>query len=112
MARDGDLRKAHSAPRLVTANGKPLLLSGGAKAAYGYNPRTGQELWRVQYPDFSTAPRPVFDGSLAYFVTGMSKGEMLAVKTDGVGDVTDTGIAWRTKTHIGKYASPMLIDGL
>lgn len=112
MARDGDQRKAHSTPLVVNAKGKPLLLSTGAKAAYGYDPRTGQELWRVQYPDFSTAPRPVFDGNLAYFVTGMTKGEMLAVKTDGVGDITDTGIAWRTKNHIGKYASPLLLDGL
>ena len=112
MARDGDLRKAHSTPLIVTANGKPLLLSTGAKAAYGYDPRTGAELWTVRYPDFSTAPRPVFGGGLAYFVTGMSKGEMLAVKTDGQGDVTDTGIAWRTKGHIGKYASPLLLDGL
>jgi len=28
------------------------MLSGGAKAAYGYDPLTGQELWRVQYNDF------------------------------------------------------------
>lgn len=112
MARDGDLRKAHSTPLLVTSNGKPLLLSTGAKAAYGYNPRTGEELWMVQYPDFSNAPRPVFDGKTAYIVTGMSKAELLAVKTDGKGDVTDTGIAWRTKGHIGRYASPLLLDGL
>lgn len=112
MARDGDLRKAHSTPLVVSAHGKPMLLSAGAKAAYGYNPRTGAELWRVRYPDFSTAPRPVFQGDIAYFVSGMSKGEMLAVKTDGQGDITDTGIAWRTKGHIGKYASPLLLDGL
>jgi outer membrane protein assembly factor BamB len=112
MARDGDQRKAHGTPLLVTVKGAPMLLSAGAKAAYGYNPRTGEELWRVQYPDFSTAPRPVFDGELAFFVTGMTKAEMLAVRTDGKGDITDTGIAWRVKSHIGRYASPLLIDGL
>jgi outer membrane protein assembly factor BamB len=49
MAKDGDLRKAHSTPLLVTAaDGKPQLLSTGAKAAYGYDPATGKELWRVQ----------------------------------------------------------------
>lgn len=112
MARDGDLRKAHGTPLIVTANGKPLLLSAGAKAAYGYDPRTGAELWQVHYPDFSSAPRPVFGNGLAYFVSGMTKGEMLAVKTDGTGDVTDTGVAWKSKNHIGKYASPLLLDGL
>jgi len=112
MARDGDLRKAHSTPLIVTAAGKPQMLSAGAKAAYAYDPRTGRELWRVQYPDYSTAPRPLFDGNLAFFVTGLSKNEMWAVKTDGEGDVTDSKVVWKLKTHIGKYASPLLVDGL
>jgi outer membrane protein assembly factor BamB len=93
MARDGDLRKAHSTPLIVTAAGKPQMLSAGAKAAYGYDPQTGKELWRVQYPDYSTAPRPLFDGDRAFFVT-------------------DSKVVWKLKTHIGKYASPLLVDGL
>jgi outer membrane protein assembly factor BamB len=112
MARDGDLRKAHSTPLIVTAAGKPLMLSAGAKAAYGYDPRTGRELWRVQYDDWSTAPRPLFDRGLAFFVTGLTKKELLAVKTDGQGDVTDTAIVWKFKSHVGPYASPLLVDGL
>ena len=112
MARDGDLRKAHSTPLIVTVADKPLMLSAGAKAAYGYDPRTGQELWRVQYNDWSTAPRPLFDRGLAFFVTGLTKRELLAVKTDGQGDTTDTGVVWRFKAHVGPYASPLLVDGL
>src|ERR1051326_598009 len=49
MAKDGDMRKAHSTPLIVSINGKPQMLSAGAKAAYGYDPRNGHELWRVQY---------------------------------------------------------------
>lgn len=112
MARDGDLRKAHSTPLIVTIAGKPQMLSAGAKAAYGYDPQTGRELWKVQYPDFSVAPRPLFDGGLAFFVTGLTKLEMWAVKTDGEGDVTSTGVAWKLRRNIGKYASPLLVDGL
>jgi outer membrane protein assembly factor BamB len=112
MARDGDLRKAHSTPLVVTAAGKPQLLSAGAKAAYGYDPRTGHELWKVQHPDFSVAPRPVFQNGLAFIVIGFTKKELWAVKTDGEGDVTDTGIVWKLKTWVGKYASPILVDGL
>ena len=112
MARDGDLRKAHSTPLIVTAAGKPLMLSAGAKAAYGYDPRTGRELWKVQYNDWSTAPRPLFDNGLAFFFTGLALRELWAVKTDGQGDVTDTGVVWKFKPHVGKYASPLLVDGL
>jgi outer membrane protein assembly factor BamB len=112
MARDGDLRKAHSTPLIVNAGDKLQMLSVGAKAAYGYDPRSGRELWRVQYPDWSAAPRPLFAGGLAFLVSGLAKGELLAVKTDGAGDVTDTHVVWRLKTHVGKYASPILVDGL
>jgi outer membrane protein assembly factor BamB len=112
MAKDGDLRKAHSTPLIVTAAGKPQMLSAGAKASYGYDPRTGRELWKVQYNDWSVAPRPVFDRGLAYFVTGLTKKELWAVKTDGQGDVTDTHVAWKLKAGVGKYASPILVDGL
>ena len=112
MARDGDLRKAHSTPLIVNTGGKFQMLSGGAKAGYGYDPRTGTELWRVRYADWSTAPRPVYRNGLAYLITGMGKTELLGVKTDGSGDVTDTHVAWRLKTHVSKTASPILVDDL
>jgi outer membrane protein assembly factor BamB len=112
MAKDGDLRKAHSTPLIVTAAGKTQMLSAGAKAAYGYDPKTGRELWKVQYPDWSVAPRPLFNRGLAYFVTGLNKKELWAVKADGQGDVTDTAVVWKLKTRVGKYASPLLVDGL
>src|ERR1043166_6603717 len=112
MAKDGDLRKAHSTPLIVSDAGKPLMLSSGAKASYGYDPRTGRELWKVQYNDWSVAPRPLFDRGLAYFITGLTKKELWAVKTGGQGDVTDTHVKWKLKTRVGKYSSPILVDGL
>ena len=48
----------------------------------------------------------------ACFVTGLSARGLWAVKTDGQGDITDTGVAWKFKTHVGIYASPLLVDGL
>jgi outer membrane protein assembly factor BamB len=112
MARDGDLRKSHGTPLIANVGGKPQLISVGAKASYGYEPRTGKELWRVEYNDWSSAPRPLFENGLAYIVTGLRTKEMWAVKPDGQGNVTDTHVAWKLATHIGKYASPLLVDGL
>lgn len=113
MTRDGDRRKAHSVPLIVQAGGQPLLLSAGAKAAYGYDPRTGQELWRVRYEAWSAAPRPLFDQGLAFIISGFGgKTEMLGVRTDGQGDITDTHVAWRYESMVAKTASPVLVDGL
>ena len=112
MAKDGDLRKAHSTPLIVTVAGKPHMISAGAKAAYGYDPRDGREIWRVDHEDYSVAPRPVFENGLAFIVTGFNKRELWAVKTDMTGDVTDSAIVWKLKKGVGKYASPILVDGL
>jgi outer membrane protein assembly factor BamB len=112
MIKEGDRRKAHSTPLIVTAAGKPQMLSVGAKAAYSYDPLTGKELWRVQFDDWSAAPRPIFDLGLAFIVTGMGKTEMWALKTDGSGDVTSTNVVWKLRPHIGKYSSPIVVDGL
>jgi len=112
MAREGDHRKAHGTPLIVTDAGKPLMLSAGAKAAYGYDPCTGRELWMVRYNDYSTAPVALYERGVAFFVTGLRAKELWAVKTGGKGDITDTGIVWKFNKHVGIYASPLLIDSL
>jgi len=112
MVREGDRRKAHSTPKEIEFKGKPQLLSAGAKAAYAYDPATGKELWRVRHDAWSAAPMPLYQDGLAFFVTGYGKTELIAVRVDGQGDVTDTHIAWRTDSMVARTASPILIDGL
>jgi outer membrane protein assembly factor BamB len=113
MARDGDLRKAHSTPFLASHNGKIQMITAGAKAAYGYDPRNGRELWRVRYDAWSAAPRPLYDKGLAFIITGFGGStELLAVRVDGEGDVTDTHIAWKVDKSVSKTPSPVLVDGL
>ena len=50
----------------------------------------------------STAPRPLFDGSLASSPAGRS--ELWAVKPGGQGDVTDYASRFEVQAHIGRYA--------
>lgn len=112
MTRDGDRRKAHSTPLIVSVKGTPQMLTSGAKAAYGYDPRTGRELWRVQYPAWSSATMPVFSKDLAFITTGFGISELWAIKVDGQGDVTDTHVAWKFAKMAPKTASPVIVDDL
>jgi outer membrane protein assembly factor BamB len=112
MAKDGDLRKAHSTPLIIKFKEKLQMLSAGAKAAYAYDPRTGKELWRVQYNAWSAAPMPLYEQGLAFLITGFGgKTELWGVRVDGQGDVTDTHIAWKVDKMVAKTASPSLVDG-
>jgi len=114
LTRQGDRRKAHSTPLLIEFAGKPQLLSAGAKAAYAYDPRTGRELWRVRHEAWSAASRPVYKDGLAFFISGFGgPTELLAVRVDGQGDVTDSHIVWRkADKFVPKTPSPILVEGL
>ena len=112
MARDGDLRKAHSTPLIVAQDGKPVMFTVGAKAAYAYDPRSGRELWRVRFNDWSAAPIPLYHQGLVFFITGLNAKQLLAVRANGQGDVTDTHTAWKYDVLVAKTASPILVDGL
>lgn len=113
MVKDGDWRKAHSTPLIVSIDGKPVMCSTGAKAAYGYDPRTGKELWRVEHEAYSASPRPVCHDGSFIIVTGFSKGaEMMSVKSGGEGVVTDTHVNWKIDKSFPKYSSPIVVDDL
>ncbi|MGB2866420.1 MAG: PQQ-binding-like beta-propeller repeat protein [Sedimentisphaerales bacterium] len=109
---EGDLRKAYSTPLLIDVNGNKQMISVGAKAVYGYDPADGRELWKVQNRAYSGAARPVYGNGIAYMISGFGKTELLAVRVDGSGDVTDTNIVWKTSRNVPRTPSPLLIDNL
>jgi outer membrane protein assembly factor BamB len=111
---DGDMRKAHSTPLIITLpDGRPQMLSGGAMSAFAYNPRNGKEDWRITFDDFSVISRPVYENGIAYMVTGNIHAEMWAIRAGASGDLTNTdNILWRLKSRVAHTASPILLDGL
>jgi outer membrane protein assembly factor BamB len=112
-AAEGDMRKAFSTPHIALLNGRLELISLGAKAAYAYNPLTGQELWRVEErAQHSASTRPVIGHGMIFFPTGFSAGQLFAVRTGGNGLITDTHVAWRVKRGVSNKPSILLIDDL
>jgi outer membrane protein assembly factor BamB len=110
---EGDFRKAFATPHVATIGGQPVLISLGSKAAYAYDPRTGRELWRVEErSSHSAGTRPVLGHGLLFYPTGWPTGQVLAVKPDGKGDVTETHVAWRLTRGVPKKPSLLLVDDL
>jgi len=108
---DGDFRKAFATPHVATVDGQKILISIGAKATYGYEPLTGKELWRVEErTSHSGATRPVVGRDLVYYPTGFSKGQLLAVRPNGTGDVTTSHVAWTVKRNVPCKPSLLLIE--
>jgi len=104
-----DFRKSFCTPLLINVHGEDQLVSPGAQWCIAYAPRTGKEIWRVDHGQgFSLAPRPVFDGQRVFICTGFMNAELLAIRPDGQGDVTETHVERIATKQIPRRSSPIL----
>jgi len=109
-AESGEQKKSYCTPILVEAAGKTQLIIPGSQWLISYEPETGDEIWRLDHgKGFSVVPRPVFGHGMVFFSTGFGKASLLAVRTDGEGDVTDTHLVWTSKKQIPTKPSPLLV---
>lgn len=117
---EGDFRKAFSTPHVAQVDGRPVLFSSGAKAHYAYDPQTGKEFWHIEErAQHSASTRPVLGFGMVYFLTGFSKGQLLAVKIPPMANWTgpakilgEEDIAWRVKKGVPSKPSALLVDDL
>jgi outer membrane protein assembly factor BamB len=110
---EGDYRKAFATPHVAEVGGRPVLISIGSKAVYGYDPLTGAEHWRIEErTSHSASTRPVAGRRLVFYPSGWPTGQVMAVRADGRGDVTGTHVAWTLTRGVPKKPSLLLRDGL
>ena len=108
-----DNRKSYATPTIITFQGKKQLVSPAAEVTISYDPKTGDELWRVRHEGWgwNVACRPIFAHNLVYFTIGVEK-LLLAVDPSGAGDVTDTHIVWSNRKGAPEIPSPLIVDDL
>jgi outer membrane protein assembly factor BamB len=98
-------------PLQIQVNDAEQLISPAAHMVCSYDPVSGAELWRVQYPNkWSIVPRPVYSHGLVFVCTGYDgRAELLAIRPTGSGDVTDSHVAWRTDSNVPQIPSPLIV---
>ncbi len=109
---DGDFRKAFSTPIVIEAGSRRQLISPASKAAMAYDPRTGEELWKIEFEAHSSTSRPLAADGLVYIFTGFGRSQLWAVRPDGRGDVTDSHVAWKYSRSVPCKPSALLVDKL
>jgi outer membrane protein assembly factor BamB len=111
--REGDFHKGFASPHIMTANGKDQMISPASSTIISLDAETGKELWRVRSPTHTPAVSAVSENGIVFAVTGHGPAEMLAIRSDGTGDVTDTHVLWRMGgKDIPVTPSPIVIKGL
>ena len=82
----------------------------GSKWLVSYAPDSGEPIWQVDTGGtFSSTSRPVFGHGMVFVCTAYGGSYLLAIRTDGRGDVTDTHVSWTGKKQVPKRSSPLLV---
>ena len=102
-------RKAYGTPLVADLPGGPQLISVGARAGYGYDPKTGKELWKVTFKGWSGVSNPVCGHGLVFVNHGFGAPGLWAVRPDGKGDVTNSRVAWKLVRGVPGLSSPVLV---
>ncbi len=94
---------------IAMVNGEAQVLAPGPDHFAAYDLNSGEELWRVLAPGWSVVPQPVIAGDMVIYNHDYDNPELIAIKLGGVGDVTDSHVAWRSSQGAPSTPSPLLI---
>jgi outer membrane protein assembly factor BamB len=107
-------------PTVAATSAGPELVTNASNFIRGYDPRTGEELWRLGGSSKITAPTPVFSEDLFVVASGRDpERPVFAIRAGARGDITLTGrntgsdaVAW-SRAQRGPYMpTPLIYEGL
>jgi outer membrane protein assembly factor BamB len=108
---NGDYKKAYATPALFEIDGKPQLVCPSAECTVAYDPKTGDELWRISHGGMNGSGRAVMGNGLLYLTSGHN-GRLLAVKPGGTGMLTADAVKWQVNKAVPTRPSVLLDGGL
>ena len=97
-----------ASPIMVQTPGGKEIIAAADPWLIAYDPDDGDEIWQAKVLSGEIAPSPV-GGAGMVFATNEGA-HLVAVRTDGVGDVTESHVAWKVEHDQPDICSP-LTDG-
>lgn len=107
VAKRGKSRIAHVTPNILRENGKPQLVSPAGDVIQGFDPKTGELLWTVRSQGEGVTPGFAHGDGLIFTSSGFEKTTVRTVRAGGVGEVTESHIAWEERK--GAPTQPSLL---
>jgi outer membrane protein assembly factor BamB len=92
-------------PVLLPVKDKPQLVTVADPWVIAYDPKTGDELWKAECLSGEIAPSPSLAAGRLIATEPYSR--VVALKTDGQGNVTESHVAWEGDEGIPDIASPV-----
>jgi outer membrane protein assembly factor BamB len=104
------MQSSWNTPHLVQLeNGQQELVVSVKDHIFGFDPKTGKELWRCDGIEDYVCPSVISHQGVAYVIGGRTS-RAIAVRAGGRGDVTETHMLWEAKAG-SNVTSPIIHDG-
>jgi len=100
-----------STPLVVTtAGGGRELVVVERFQVFGLDPASGEKLWFCKKKSDYICPSVIAHDGIAYVINSRSNAMLLAIRTGGRGDVTDSHVLWKKKWTT-RVSTPVYYDG-
>ena len=118
--RDLPYDTTYSAPSLVTIDGQRQLIMGtGDGAIWGFQPRTGKQLWHYDLSRRGIFATPLVVGDRVFCShseenvgeDSNSMGAIAGLEVSGTGEATAVEELWKLVEIVVGYSEPVLVDG-
>ncbi|MGM0492706.1 MAG: PQQ-binding-like beta-propeller repeat protein, partial [Armatimonadota bacterium] len=94
-----------STPIVIEHRGEPQIVTAANPWVIAYDPEDGEEIWRADVLFGDVGPSPIYAGGL---VIACNDGtDLVAIRPDGEGDVTETHVQWTAPGTMPDTASPV-----
>ena len=102
----------YASVQMATIAGRDQLLVPGLGVTTSLDPATGKLLWKADGPSEVAANTIAVGDGLVFSSGGYPEKNLLAIRADGSGDVTDSHIAWKNSKGVSYVPSMLYHDGL
>jgi outer membrane protein assembly factor BamB len=101
--------RSYCVPLIREAAGRKQMVLSGSKCVTSYDPESGKLFWMIDGPTEQFVASLVFNerAGLFFLTAGYPEHHILAIRPDGVGNVTESAIAWRTTRGAAYVPSPI-----
>lgn len=102
--------RSYVPPLLIEHEGRKQLVLSGSLCVASYDPDTGKQLWIIDGPTEQFVASLVYLDGVLFLTSGYPEYHIVAIRPDGIGNVTKTHILWRDTKGAGYVPSPVAWD--
>lgn len=105
---DGDAKKAYGTAKVIEVDGQQQLIYPSAGATIAYEPKTGEEIWRLRHGGMNACAPPLYADGRLILNTASGGFKLFAMQPGGRGDITNTNVLWKAAQGVPTRSSPSL----